>query len=208
MTMASKEEILAKFSEGAQVLKTVKIPHDSPHEFVQNVFESEKVADLLIFLSRLPVFEKEFSMALSHDLELLALAKKLKFFTNLPLGQNLLLLQGVLQRFETSLPAYDSALINIVAKHGKLSSIRFKDYVKSKDSLLANAARYVENNVELESIDPHAVYPTSIYRHCDGLTLATADSQTIEAVMSTTLTTTIKITSNVLDPSNRILADL
>jgi len=125
--MASKEEILAKFSEGAQVLKSVKIPNDSPHEFVQNVFGSEKVADLLIFLSRLPVFEKEFSMALSHDLELLALAKKLKFFTNLPLGQNLLLLQGVLQRFEISLPAYDSALINIVAKHGKLSSVRFKD---------------------------------------------------------------------------------
>lgn len=60
----------------------------------------------------------------------------------------------------------------------------------------------------LETIDPHAVYPTSIYRHCDGLTLATSDSATIEAVMSTTLTTTIKITNNVLDHSNRILADV
>ena len=59
----------------------------------------------------------------------------------------------------------------------------------------------------LEKIDPHAVYPTSIYRHCDGLTLATEDSKTIEAVMSTTITTTIKITRGILDPSNKLLAD-
>jgi len=49
-------------------------------------------------VSRLPVFDKEFSRALSHDLDLLALGKKLKFYTNLPLGQNLLLLQQVLQQ--------------------------------------------------------------------------------------------------------------
>merc|ERR1719436_1964843 len=70
------------------------------------------------------------------------------------------------------------------------------------------ARKYLENARELEFIDPHAVYPTSIYRHCDGLTLATQDSQTIEAVMSTTLTTTIKITNHVLDPKNRLLADV
>ena len=72
----------------------------------------------------------------------------------------------------------------------------------------SNAKKYIENNEALETIDPHAVYPTSIYRHCDGLTLATADSQTIEAVMSTTLTTTIKITNGVLNPENNILADV
>lgn len=70
------------------------------------------------------------------------------------------------------------------------------------------ARKYLDNDVALEKIDPHSVYPTSIYRHCDGLTLATPDSQTIEAVMSTTLTTTIKITRNILDPKNKILADV
>jgi 3-dehydroquinate synthase len=50
-----------------------------------------------------------------------------------------------------------------------------------------------------------AVYPTSIYRQCDALTLATPDASTIEAVMSTTLTTTIKIARDVLQPSNRLL---
>jgi hypothetical protein len=38
--------------------------------------------------------------------------------------------------------------------------------------------------------------------------MATPDSQTIEAVMSTILTTTIKITRNVLDPKNTILAEV
>ena len=115
----------------------------------------------------------------------------------------------MLQRFDVRIEGYDSALINMVENAGEFSSIRFKDYIKNEGkTILKNAAKYEENNEALATIDPHAVYPTSIYRHCDGLTLATADSQTIEAVMSTTLTTTIKITNGVLDPSNRILADV
>lgn len=46
----------------------------------------DSVADLLILLSRLPVFDKEFANTLSHDLDLLAIAKKLKYYTNLPIG--------------------------------------------------------------------------------------------------------------------------
>lgn len=38
--------------------------------------------------------------------------------------------------------------------------------------------------------------------------MATSDSQTIEAVMSTTLTTTIKITREILNPKNKILAEV
>merc|ERR1719197_2075317 len=64
---------------------------------------------------------------------------------------------------------------------------------------------YKLNAAYLEHADPHAVYPTSIYRQCDALTLATEDASTIEAVMSTTLTTTIKIARDVLQPSNRLL---
>jgi len=51
----------------------------------------------------LPVFNKEFSYALSHDLDLLALGKKLKYYTNLPLGQNLLLVQQVMQSYGVTL---------------------------------------------------------------------------------------------------------
>merc|ERR1719211_774563 len=69
-------------------------------------------------------------------------------------------------------------------------------------------AAYFDNAALLEVADAHAVYPTSIYRQCDALTLATPDASTIEAVMSTTLTTTIKIARNVLDPSNTLLSSV
>merc|ERR1719336_1321370 len=67
---------------------------------------------------------------------------------------------------------------------------------------------YNENATYLEVADPHAVYPTSIYRQCDALTLATQDASTIEAIMSTSLTTTIKITRDVLSSANRLLYDV
>jgi len=71
-----------------------------------------------------------------------------------------------------------------------------------KKGKFAIAQTYLDNDVALEKIDPHSVYPTSIYRHCDGCTMAAPDSQTIEAVMSTNITTTIKITRGILEPSN------
>merc|ERR1719197_396254 len=82
--------------------------------------------------------------------------------------------------------------------------------IKQLSNKLPAAARdaYLENAEYLETADAHAVYPTSIYRQCDALTLATEDASTIEAVMSTTITTTIKIARGVLEPSNRLLFDV
>merc|ERR1719173_141214 len=70
------------------------------------------------------------------------------------------------------------------------------------------SARYLANDVALERIDPHSVYPTSIYRYCDGCVLATRDSQTIEAVMTTNITTSIKITRRILEPSCSTLSEV
>jgi len=201
----SKEKLLAVIEAAVNSLDDAVFSDDvSPLEFVKIIFGMSEVSHMLIYLSRLPVFETEFALALSHDLELLALTKKLKYFTNLPVGQNLLLLQQVLQRFGKDTTAYNNAFLNLM-KTDLLSS-KLRDLVK--DGILCNSKLYLDNNIALETIDPHAVYPTSIYRHSNGLTLATPDSQTIEAVMSTTLTTTIKITRGVLDPSNLILANL
>ena len=60
----------------------------------------------------------------------------------------------------------------------------------------------------MEKLDPHAVYPTNIYRQCDGCTITSSDFSTIESIMSTTLTTTIKVRKNVLDPSDLTLATI
>jgi 3-dehydroquinate synthetase len=60
------------------------------------------------------------------------------------------------------------------------------------------ADRLVEEN-------PHAVYPTSSYREGRGSVVSTADDQTIEAVVSSSTFTSIKLIDNALDPQQLIL---
>ncbi|KAK3735232.1 hypothetical protein QZH41_008425, partial [Actinostola sp. cb2023] len=67
---------------------------------------------------------------------------------------------------------------------------------------------YKQNAEYLEEADPHAVYPTSIYRSCDGYVLAKPDASVIECIMSHKLTTTIKIVDDVLDPDNQELKNI
>lgn len=67
---------------------------------------------------------------------------------------------------------------------------------------------YQQNAEYLEKADPHAIYPTSIYRSCEGYVLAKPDASVIESTMSTTLTTTIKIVNDVLNPANKELKNV
>ena len=69
-------------------------------------------------------------------------------------------------------------------------------------------AYFIEEFKNLEKIEPHAIYPTSIYRQSNGCTVATLDSQKIEAVMSTTLTRSIRISLHVLAFSSPPLAEI
>ena len=114
MDKVDAPKLQATFKSTTTNLSSMQIAADiSAKDFVKQVFDSDSVCEMLISLSRLPVFDKDFANALSHDLELLALTKKLKFFTNLPLGQNLFLIQKVLERFDVKIPNYDQALVNL-----------------------------------------------------------------------------------------------
>ena len=205
----SKEKLLNLIDSAVESLEALDINEAvDTTTFVKNVFELTEVAELLIYLSRLPVFETEYALSLQHDLDLLAITKKLKFFTNLPVCQILLLLQQLVEKSGVSVASYESTLLRLLSDNQHVSNLKLKAFVKENMNTMNNARLYHDNCEALETIDPHAVYPTSIYRHSNGLTLATPDSQTIEAVMTTSLTTTIKITRGVLDPSNNILANV
>ena len=206
LTVVEKDELIRQMEAATAALNLQKIKDSkNPCEFVQKLFDSNDVCDLLIYVSRLPVFNKEFAEALKHNLDLLATTKKLKYFTNLTLGHNAILLKSMAEHMDSPIDGVQ-VQIDKLFHEKELANMRVKDYMQSQT--FDNAKKYLENDVALEKIDPHSVYPTSIYRHCDGCTMATPDSQTIEAVMSTILTTTIKITRNVLDPKNTILADV
>ena len=206
----NKEKLLSLINEAVASLVRLDLNESvSTSQFVQTVLEVPEVAALLIQLSRLPVFDTDYARSLQHDLDLLALTKKLKYFTNLPICQILLLLQQLVDQHGASIPAvYEASLLKLLSDNKHVSNLKLKDFVKDRQGSMHNARTYLSNAEDLETIDPHAVYPTSIYRHSDGLTLATPDSQTIEAVMTTSLTTTIKITRKVLDPENNILANV
>jgi len=163
-----------------------------------------KVQSFFFMVSRLPVFSKEMGRAFCDDLELLKALKQLKYFWNLPQSHLVIQLEALAQQLEG--PEAKKALADfrgvITAADTHTSAI--KDFALPAEVRQA----YMKNADYLEEADPHAVYPTSIYRQCDALTLATQDASTIEAVTSTTITTTIKIARNVLDPSNHLLYDV
>lgn len=206
LATVEEQELQGKIKDAALALDSQRVGEaKSPKEFVDSLFNNESVCELLIYLSRLPVFGKQFAESLKYNLDLLATAKKLKYFTNLSLGQNALLMKNLTQF--TDMPV-ENMQLQIEALFGdkELSSLKVKDFMKTHPFL--KAERYLSNDAALENIDPHSVYPTSIYRHCDGCTLATPDSRTIEAVMTTNITTTIKITRNILKPFNGALAEV
>jgi len=206
LSVVEEGRLMNKIKSAVKALKSQQLGDASTaEEFVENLFNVEQVCDCLIYLSRLPVFSKDFAGAFKHNLDLLATTKKLKYFTNLSLGQNAILLKNLAQF--TGFPIYGvQQQIDVLFEDRAFSSLKVKDYMNTNP--FKRSSRYLANDVALERIDPHSVYPTSIYRHCDGCMLATTDSQTIEAVMSTDITTTIKITRRILEPSNRILADV
>jgi len=205
-SLVKKDMLYGSMQSAVRALNKCEINRcKNSDEFVQRVFDNDEVCKMLISLSRLPVFSKEFAMALEHNLDLLATAKKLKYFTNLSLGQNSILLQKLAENLQAPVIGM-KAQVDRLFSDKKLAGFRLKDYMGAHG--FKNAQVYHENEVALEKIDPHSVYPTSIYRNCDGCTLATKDSQTIEAVMSTSITTTIKITNGVLDPASTILSEV
>ena len=202
--------------KSADIIKGVRGAVDAATEVLANsssadekfvtLLSDSQVQQMLIMISRLPVFSKEMGRAFQDNLDLLRILKQLKYFWNLPKSQLAILLEQVAEQVcggEKAAPftSFQDDLAS-TSEH----QVKVKDMAKTLQS--GALAKYRENVVYLEEADAHAVYPTSIYRQCDALTLATESANTIEAIMSTSLTTTIKITRNVLDPSNRLLYDV
>uniref|UniRef100_A0A7S0ZTP8 3-dehydroquinate synthase domain-containing protein n=1 Tax=Noctiluca scintillans TaxID=2966 RepID=A0A7S0ZTP8_NOCSC len=160
------------------------------------------VEALLLHIPRVRVFTGELQSGFSHNLVLLGLLKKLKYWYVLPQSTFLHCISAtaaalgtevteLTSQTEAALAATDQAcpMMRVMCREEKLH-------------------KYLQSEDELETADPHAVYPTSTYRCCDGHVMATEDASLIEGVMSTTLTTTIKILSGVLDLQNPTLREV
>jgi hypothetical protein len=100
----------------------------NPEDFVKKLFDNEEVFDMLVHLSRLPVFDKEFAEALKENLDLLATAKKLKYFTNLSLGQNAILLKNLGEELKCKIILKEQ--VDQLFEQKDLADLRLKDYMK------------------------------------------------------------------------------
>mmetsp|Transcript_104345 Transcript_104345/g.164646 ORF Transcript_104345/g.164646 Transcript_104345/m.164646 type:complete len:673 (+) Transcript_104345:63-2081(+) len=185
----------AKISEGS----------GSTVEKYNDMIADPAVMASLISLSRLPVFSTDFALAFKDNLELLRCLKQIKYFWSIPQSQLTILLKQIAVEIKGTASKEAAALESFQKETAEMT-----EQVQMLARLLPGTAgeKYIENAEYLEIADPHAVYPTSIYRQCDGLTLATKDASTIEAVMSTAITTTIKIARDVLEPSNELLYNI
>jgi 3-dehydroquinate synthase len=174
----------------------------SVEEKYKQVLAEPDVMSSLISLSRLPVFSRDFALAFKDNLELLRCLKQLKYFWSIPQSQLTILLKQIAVEIKGATSDEAVALESFQKETAEMT-----EQVQMLARTLPGKAgqKYIENAEYLEIADPHAVYPTSIYRQCDGLTLATKDASTIEAVMSTAITTTIKIARDVLETSNDLL---
>jgi len=185
------------FSTSSAAVEMADIP-----SAVKAVFLDANMAALLISVSRLSVFSPEVADEFKHDLGLLKAVKTLKYFYALPISSVVFSLSSLGAAYSEA-GWLDFALK--VASDPVVAKITLKEFGRNTPSLVA---LYKDNADFLECADPHAVYPTSIYRVCDGRVNANQDASVIEGVMSTTITTTIKIQTGVLDPANRTLCEV
>ncbi|MEL6554530.1 MAG: sedoheptulose 7-phosphate cyclase [Cyanobacteria bacterium J06621_11] len=69
-------------------------------------------------------------------------------------------------------------------------------------------AFYADLVDRLVSTDPHSIYPTSSYRKSAGFVVSSEDGDAVEAVMTHSTFTSIRVIENVLDPQETVLRDI
>jgi len=168
-----------------------------------HILSMPRIARLLIDVSRMDVFSTEFTEKLSGDIQRLRALKKLKFWYNFSASQFLLHFKDLCPREQKTAALYEALC--------EMCELCLADNAGEKlvDTLAAQGVTlYERNRVELEKVEPHALYPTNIYRESQGMVVSSADALQIEAVMHLSITTSIKIERNILDAKNTTLRNV
>lgn len=185
----------------------------SPREALETVLSLPPVHEFLVFVSRSDVFSSSLAERLSdapEGLSVLRSLKVLKYCYNLPCSQLVSDLAGLILPFEKDCANHLRTLSDRLLDDGeRIGSMLSKNFMVTKKSASPVLRKLYGSNAEwLLEHDPHALYPTSIYRQSSGHVTSSKDSTAIEGIMSTTITTSIEIVRDILHPESTQLRNI
>ncbi len=126
---------------------------------------------------------------------------------NLPLQHLFQLMSQLATALGHEAPAW-STFADRVHAAKDLSDVRLRRYLTGSLTDAGLQRVYTEWVERLVEENPHAVYPTSSYRECDGHVESTADHRSVEAVVSMRTFASIRMVDHVLEVGQTDLRDV
>ncbi len=172
---------------------------------VKALSDSNYFKDIILALIEAPAFSEELGQefAQASAIEGLSACRSLRSCLSFTLSNFFNLFKKLVSSFDPTTGLKWSAF-----------SDRFQNSLLGQEKLLNVLLRgdkgefYEGLTYRLVDTDPRAVYPTSSYRTGNAHVVSTDDDQSIEAVMSFSTFTSIKVVENSLDPEQTVLRDM
>jgi 3-dehydroquinate synthase len=179
------------------------------HACLDAVLGGERFETFLEYVIDAPVFSREFGrgLAAAGAADAIAPCRMLRGSLNLPLQHFFALVGQVAAAFDVERDAW-RAFADRMHASVEFSDVRLADYLVTRLPGATLRERYRAFVDRLIEEHPHAVYPTSNYRECDGFVEASADHRSVEAVMSVRTFSSIRIVDHVLEPERHELRDI
>ncbi len=167
---------------------------------------------LVAALTEAPAFSETFGrmFAARDAVAAISACRMLRGCLNMPLGQFFLSLAEVFRALEPASARIVAwlAFADEVADAEELAGVKLLTFLTKFVSDPAVSLRYHARADQLVMENPHAIYPTSSFRTCTGCVESTPDGRRVEAVMSFSTFSSIRVVDRVLDPAERTLRDI
>ncbi|MGB3402344.1 MAG: sedoheptulose 7-phosphate cyclase [Microcoleaceae cyanobacterium] len=174
------------------------------NQAVEAICSSESFRNLLISLIETDAFSPELGeeFASVGAIESLSACRSLRSCLNFSLNRFFSLLAELISGFDQTIGTEWLTFARQMHSSNRGNRKLLDRLVNTE-----NGQFYQDLADRLVTENPHAVYPTSSYREGRGSVVSTADDQTIEAVVSSSTFTSIKLIDNSLDPEQPLLRD-
>jgi 3-dehydroquinate synthetase len=176
---------------------------------LDTLFRSERFRPFLLGLIDAPVFSPAYGRAFGSEGAVRAIApsRMLRGSLNLSLRQFFSLLSEIAVALDVN-SAFWSRFAERVNASPDLREIRLATYLVREHGDVALNRSYESLVERLIEENPHAIYPTSNYRECDGFVESSADGSSVEAVTSFRTFSSIRMIDHVLDVDRHDLRDI